>query len=335
MLPKERVLTVLNLSQPDQVPKGELLITDGFIKSFLRKPDITWEDRVNTLQALRQDLVCVQFELSKEGEGGLPGYTVDGNRVYQRPWFNANPELIVPGRSEFMLKDIEWWTEQTDFFVFAVIDGAFGLGVRMLGFMDFISLIMTEPEKAADFVEGVTALVLQQAGEAKCRGAHGIILAEDIAFDEGPFLPLASLRGLLFPLWSKLAGEVSKLGMKILFHSDGNIMEVIPAIIEAGFSGLHSLQPSAGMDIALVKREYGRDMCLMGNMDLAIIGQKDAFYPDRGPIPGEIRATVQRTMQAAAPDGGFIFGTCAGLMEGLPIAKVMEMYRCAEEFGKY
>ncbi|KJR46399.1 hypothetical protein UF75_3211 [Desulfosporosinus sp. I2] len=242
-------------------------------------------------------------------------------------WFSENPELIVPSRKDFLLKDIAWWSGHTDFFVFVVIDSVFGLGASTIGFMDFVSLIVTEPAKVAPFIEGVTLLVLELATEAKRLGAHGIILADDIAFDEGTFLSLEGIRRFLFPLWRKIADEVTKMGIKILFHSDGRIVEAIPMIIEAGFSGLHSLQPSAGMDIALVKRNYGRDLCLMGNIDLS------NTIPSEGLI--EICTTVQKTMQSAAPEGGFIFGSCGGLMEGLPIANVVEMYRCAEEFGNY
>ncbi|KJR46400.1 hypothetical protein UF75_3212 [Desulfosporosinus sp. I2] len=73
MLPKERVSIALNLSQPDKVPKGELVITDGFIKSMLGKSVITLEDRAHTLQILGQDLVCLHYALQKDGQQVIAG----------------------------------------------------------------------------------------------------------------------------------------------------------------------------------------------------------------------------------------------------------------------
>lgn len=39
-------------------------------------------------------------------------------------------------------------------------------------------------------------------------------------------------------------------------------------IVDCGFDAIQSLQPSAGMDIAKVKKEYGDKLCLIGNVDL-------------------------------------------------------------------
>ena len=41
----------------------------------------------------------------------------------------------------------------------------------------------------------------------------------------------------------------------VFLHSDGNVNAVLEKVTEAGFDGIQSLQPSAGMDIGEVKNE--------------------------------------------------------------------------------
>jgi uroporphyrinogen decarboxylase len=59
-----------------------------------------------------------------------------------------------------------------------------------------------------------------------------------------------------------------KSGAKVAQHSCGAIFPLIPSLIEAGIDILNPIQVSArGMDIRLLKREYGRDLVFRGGMD--------------------------------------------------------------------
>ena len=327
MLPKDRVNMALNLLQADRIPKGELVITDGFARVMLKKSDITVEDRAEVLHRLGIDLVCIPFEEIKLQHKNNKSSSKLGNGKGELLWAGIDYDLKVPKYSDYALKDVAWWTDNSDLFVFAVIEGAFSLGASLVGLMNFVSMTVTESRMVHDFYEEATALALQLVRKARQQGAHGIILADDIAYDRGTFLPRDVLRESLFPIWQSISNEASKMGLKVLFHADGYIMDIIPDLIEAGFNGLHSIQPSCGMDIALVKKEYGRHLCLMGNIDLSYLiplGTK-----------AEIRETVKNTIQSAASGGGYIFGSCGGLMEGLPVDNVLEMYSSAERLGSY
>jgi hypothetical protein len=45
----------------------------------------------------------------------------------------------------------------------------------------------------------------------------------------------------------------------VFLHSDGAVSELIPDLLEIGLSVLNPLQPEV-MDLAQLKREYGRDL---------------------------------------------------------------------------
>ena len=81
-------------------------------------------------------------------------------------------------------------------------------------------------------------------------------------------------------------------------------------IVACGFDGLQSLQPSAGMDIAAVKKQYGHQLCLMGNLDL------NRLMPFG---PGGVVEQVHWLCRTVGVDGGFILSTCNILIDAIPL----------------
>ena len=54
--------------------------------------------------------------------------------------------------------------------------------------------------------------------------------------------------------------------IKIAYHSDGNIYQIIPDLIEIGVDVLNPIQPAC-MDPAKVKKDFGDKLCFWGTMD--------------------------------------------------------------------
>jgi uroporphyrinogen decarboxylase len=156
-------------------------------------------------------------------------------------------------------------------------------------------------------------------------GADAVLIADDIAFNSGVFLPPNIMEELVYPFYKAAVREIKKhKDVPVFFHSDGDLRKVMHKIIDAGFDGIHSLQPSAGMDIAQIKKDYGDVLCLMGNIDLD--------YVMTFASPREVEEAVRRTIDAAAPGGGFILSTCNTLIDAIPTENALAMYRTAQEY---
>ena len=104
----------------------------------------------------------------------------------------------------------------------------------------------------------------------------------------------------------------------MIWHSDGDIRSLLPMAIEAGFIGVHGLEPAAGIDLAEVKREYGRDLALVGNLDITVLAGDD---------PDAVRREVDRCMAQGAPGGSYMFASCNSIFAGLNERLVQEMFR--------
>lgn len=80
---------------------------------------------------------------------------------------------------------------------------------------------------------------------------------------------------------------------------------------------MQSLQPSAGMDIEKVKKEYGDQLCLIGNVDL------NYLLPFGS--PEEVTKEVKELVQKAGPEG-FVLSTCNILTDAVPVENAKAMY---------
>lgn len=156
-------------------------------------------------------------------------------------------------------------------------------------------------------------------------GADAVIICDDIAYNSGPFIGQKTMDVLVFPYFRLMIREIKKhKSIPVFLHSDGNLMLVFERILECGFDGIQSLQPSAGMDIGLIKKRYGKDICLMGNIDL------DRVLPFGS--RQEVRQNVLDTICRAADGGGSILSSCNILTDAVKPENAIEMYETAEEF---
>jgi len=60
--------------------------------------------------------------------------------------------------------------------------------------------------------------------------------------------------------------------------SDGNIDELIPLWLEGGVNGFLPMEVAAGMDAVALRKKYGKNLILIGNIDKrALIKNKEAI----------------------------------------------------------
>jgi len=73
------------------------------------------------------------------------------------------------------------------------------------------------------------------------------------------------------PCLAELTRGYRDLGYYVIKHTDGNLMPILDQLVQTGPHALHSLDPQGGVDIAEVKRRYGRQLCLIGNVHCGML----------------------------------------------------------------
>lgn len=146
--------------------------------------------------------------------------------------------------------------------------------------------------------------------------------ADDLGTQTSLLLAPEKLRRLLFPRLAELSGFLKKRlpGARFFFHSDGAILPIIPDMIEAGVEILNPIQTrAAGMDAAVIKERFGKDLVLWG-------GGIDTQEVLNRASPEDVVAEVRRNLEILAPGGGYVFSTVHNIQDDVPVENFLALW---------
>ena len=86
-----------------------------------------------------------------------------------------------------------------------------------------------------------------------------IRLDHDMADSRGTLVDIHSLDKIWFPNLEKSIQPFLDAGIRLIWHCDGNLMEMVPRLIKAGISGFQGFQYEDGMDYEKICRMTDRD----------------------------------------------------------------------------
>ena len=109
----------------------------------------------------------------------------------------------------------------------------------------------------------------------------GLWVWDDLGFKGRPFMSPAMFRAQLYPAYKKIFGFAHSQGLPVVFHCDGYVEALIPALIEAGIDCLQPLEVKAGMDLLKLKQRFGDQIALIGGMDERVLETNDCDAVER------------------------------------------------------
>lgn len=157
-------------------------------------------------------------------------------------------------------------------------------------------------------------------------GLDGFGLCADYCFNTGPFLSPWQFSEFVAPYLAKLIRAYRDMGFYTIKHTDGNIMPILDQLVQANPHALHSLDPQGGVDIAEVKKRVGHKVCLIGNVNCALL--------DTG-TDEECVASARYAIKHGAPGGGYIFSTSNCVYTGMRLKRYEDMLKIWREEGYY
>jgi hypothetical protein len=93
-----------------------------------------------------------------------------------------------------------------------------------------------------------------------------------------PYLPPRLFKEYVSRYTGPMIEEIQKYGGFARLHCHGRLKNILPYIVEMGPAGLDPIEPPPQGDIGLadVRKEYGRDMVLFGNLEASDLENLDA-----------------------------------------------------------
>ena len=121
------------------------------------------------------------------------------------------------------------------------------------------------------------------------------------------------------PYHVRLNAVIHGLGAKVIYHTDGAVMEAVDGLIDMGIDVLQALQfDAAGMDPVALKENFGDRLCFQGGVSV----QKTLPF---GTVEDVRRETAER-IAVLGKGGGYILGPSHGIQAGTPPENIIAMF---------
>lgn len=194
-----------------------------------------------------------------------------------------------------------------------------------MGMEAFVKTLKRDPKLIEERFETTTEVVLGlYKTYAKC-GAKVFFEGADIAFRNGPLINPKYVDQYILPCMKRVTEAVHSWGGKIIFHSDGDITSMLDFVVEAGFDGLHCLEPPY-VDLNFVKKKVGDKLCLLGNIDtthILVDGTRK-----------EVEDAVKYAIKSLGPGGGYILSP-SNSHPAMSYQRIQWMVEATKKYGEY
>ena len=198
----------------------------------------------------------------------------------------------------------------------------------MRGFERMFSDLITNPELARGILGRVTDFYVEYFHRllSAAKGAVDLVgTADDIGGQNGLLMSLDMWAGFIKPQHARLNAAIHEHGARVIYHSDGGVMEAVPGLIDMGIDVLQALQfDAAGMDAAKLKAAYGGRLCFQGGVSVQHtlpLGK-----------PEQVRAEVEQLITTLGRHGGYILGPSHCIQAGTPPENIYAMFETARSF---
>jgi hypothetical protein len=144
-------------------------------------------------------------------------------------------------------------------------------------------------------------------------------LDHDMADSRGTLVDIQSLEKLWFPHFCRSIQPFLDQDIRLIWHCDGNLMAMIPRLLDAGIGGFQGFQYEDGMDYVKICRMKTRD----GDSLFIIAGVSVTTTLPFG-TPGDIRRELTWLVENG-PQTGLMLGCSSSITPGVPIRNMQTL----------
>ncbi len=156
-------------------------------------------------------------------------------------------------------------------------------------------------------------------------------LDHDMADSRGTLVDVKSLDRIWFPHFARAVKPLLDAGIRLIWHCDGNLMEMVPRFLECGLGGFQGFQYEDGMDYEKICRMKTRD-----GDDLFIIGGVSVTTTLPHGKPDDVRRQIDWLVEKG-PRTGLMLGGSSSIAPGVPLENMktlIEGFRHYRENGR-
>ena len=186
--------------------------------------------------------------------------------------------------------------------VFLDMPTAWGIiAAGMRGYENVYVDMYQHPEEFHQLLRRITDIQKTVVEKACQMGITALYLMEDLATSKGLSMSPAMIEEFCLNYAQELADVAHQHEIPVLWHSDGNIADLVELLIPLGIAALNPLQPNVN-DMNPFMEKYGKRIAVYGGLD-------NCFVIPEG-SPKDVHNHVRRQFDILGrPSGGLIFST--------------------------
>ncbi|MBQ3487846.1 MAG: hypothetical protein IJA71_06110, partial [Clostridia bacterium] len=147
---------------------------------------------------------------------------------------------------------------------------------------------------------------------------------DDMGYKGTTFFSPDMYRQLLKPFHKKAIDWAHEKGIYVRLHSCGNIMTLVPDLMEIGLDTLNPLEIKAGMDPLALKERYGGSLTLHGGINAVLWDDRDAIISE-----------IDRLVPKLKEGGGYIFSSDHSIPNTVSLEDMAAIVARVKEAGRY
>jgi hypothetical protein len=363
MTARQRIEATLCGELPDRVPVFDLIQHVPLIE-YVTGEKVTLENGLDLL--CRTIGECLDITRGIAGPAEDKTYVTDDGFVYKQEWWTTwlidRPFHTVEEFLDYVPRNIEqiydrkpgdMWTfagranvwgssskspreqflelqekvgENTVLFPFESPVGLDTAWTRA-GLELFVYGYAENPQLISDWLEALNWAEIQRVHESADATLSPVTLVfADMADKNELLFSPRFLRKEFFPRLCKLVEAWHSHGVKVIYHSDGNLWKVLDDFKAAGVQGINPLEPLSHMYAGDLRKAYP-DWILMGGID---VSQLLPFGTEE-----EVRAAVCKTIAEAGPQGRLWLGSSTEIHPAAKLENVLAMWDEIQRVGYY
>ena len=154
-------------------------------------------------------------------------------------------------------------------------------------------------------------------------------LDHDMADSRGTLVDIESLDRIWFPRFARCLEPLLKSGVRMIWHCDGNLMQMVPRLLDVGLAGFQGFQYEDGMDYEKICRMRTRD----GDSLIIIAGVSVTQTLPKG-TPEDVKREMAWLVENG-PKTGLFLGATSSITPGVPWENIQALVQGFEYYQEH
>lgn len=193
---------------------------------------------------------------------------------------------------------------------------------QLRGLQAFMRDLALEPSIPMYLMERITDILVENTHRALSLASDHIDMLyfyDDIATQQSLMISPRMWEKYVKPWHQRIIEVAKKFEKPVMYHCDGSIYQLIPALIDMGITLLNPIQADAkDMQPERLKKEFGAQMSFHGGIDII------KTLPHGSTT--QVQAEVLERMHVLGENGGYIMASSHHIQSDTPLENIFAMY---------